>query len=733
MISVIIVTHDSEKEIEACINSIPSHVLGESVEIIVVDAGSNDETKKIVQKYCSSVLLIEVRNIGFAASANLGAAYSRGEILFFLNPDARITKGALDSVVNRFATAGNSEVVGGLLVDEQGIPEKWQAQKFPSLRKILFAHISLGKGFSVKIADSKDNNDVFCNWVSGGAIVLKKETFNKLGGFDERYFLYFEDVDLCKRAKNSGIQVVLDPKLRVIHSGGKSADKITRTIAYDRSQDSYFFKHHSIYEYITARLLRAFFRGRFAVIAVAILALFGLLSLTYGQFLPVLGVGIITLFILFTARSPFIGLLAIFASIIVGQVYRITWLGFSATVTDVLMLLVITAFWVRVVAKGQINMFLQQVFSGWWVIAAFIPGLILAVYRLPMPDVLTMVSYAIRIFAVLLFIPFSFVVDFGFSKARRVFVFTAVMLALVGFLQMIVLPVLPPANETLFSDLFLKFSRGGWDPHQYRLFATWFDPNFLGQFFVMALGLLFVAFEQELKAKRSEKKISLIILASLFIFVALLLTRSRSSFVALSIMYVFYFFLGKTKQLFVAVITLATISLLAMPSFSSRILVMPFSDPTVQLRLQSASQAIGHFMNNPWFGTGYNAYGIEQLESGNIVVANINSVAGTDNFFILLLATTGVWGAIFIVFGLLLFFIKLIRASLGGDTISLSVLLLLVSLLIHAQFVQSFTYIHLLLPLVIIIGLRRKLILEESIKNDTHYINMGVFKTGISK
>jgi len=147
--------------------------------------------------------------------------------------------------------------------------------------------------------------------------------------------------------------------------------------------------------------------------------------------------------------------------------------------------------------------------------------------------------------------------------------------------------------------------------------------------------------------------------------------------------------------------------------------VAPLADPTVQLRLHSWQQALQHYSNFPLFGVGYNAYGIEQLAVGNLSSPSINSLAGTDNFILLLLATTGIWGATLLLFGMSRFVGVLIKGARNNKEGSLSVLLILVALFVNAQFIQSFTYIHLLLPLVLLIGANDSSFFRESPYKET--------------
>jgi|GEM_PF-293337 len=715
-LSVVIVTHQSEDDIGACLESVKKESVELNTEIVIVDAGSTDNTKDVVQKKCSEAKFFQLRNVGFAAAANLGAAMAQGEIVFFLNPDATLLPGALRQLVSRFAKIEQAGVIGGLLLSAPDRIEPWQMQAFPSLKNAIFSRRqkeaeSLPKHNWLSEGDGLKE----CSWVSGGALAVPKMVFRGVGGFNERFFLYFEDVDLCQRIKNLGRAIFLDTKTMVLHKGGKSANQTQRVQAYDRSQNTYFLFHRPIFEYFSMRILRFFFRQSVKVglgAGLVVVAFFGVL---YGQWIVILCVGLITVLTL-TVYFPEGSIWLLLGSLIVGQTVRLNIAQISGTVTDFLLPVVLLGLFYGVIIKGRIKIFSGYLATGWWLLLAVLPGIILAWQRLPSADFLVAFSYCARFFAILLLIPLIRTLQFSYFRLRAALVVGALILAFVGFFQLLVLPTLPPVTETFFSRLFLTMSGGGWDPHQYRLFSTWFDPNFLGLFFVMALGLILVGFGKFVAVTTPEvvhgatsgvvRRFDLILywMAGLIIFIALTLTRSRASFLALLAMLVIYFLFSNVKRFFVPIITVCGLALLLSPAFTARIFVSPATDPTMQLRLQSWQQAIWHFQDYPWFGVGYNAYGVEQLATGNVTNANIHSLAGTDNFVLLFLVTTGLWGVIILSFGISRFLAWQIYFARGGSEAALSVLLLFVALFTHSLFIQSFTYIHLLLPLVLVIG-----------------------------
>ncbi|TSC62788.1 MAG: O-antigen polymerase, partial [Parcubacteria group bacterium Gr01-1014_106] len=242
----------------------------------------------------------------------------------------------------------------------------------------------------------------------------------------------------------------------------------------------------------------------------------------------------------------------------------------------------------------------------------------------------------------------------------------------------------------------------GWDPHPGRLFSTWLDPNLLGGFFVLTISLLLAFPVPSHWGNRL-----LLVGAGGMTSAALLLTQSRASLGALiAVVLVSVIFLRAWRRVF-PVITGALAGLVFLPAFLTRLQSVSVVDPTVALRLHSWQQASEHVVRFPLFGVGYNAYGVEQLAVGNIGTLALHSRAGAENSFLTILATTGMWGAALVLFVITLLVWVLLRRSASRPFVSLvpAALLTIVGVSVHAQFVHSLLYVHLLLPLVLILAL----------------------------
>ncbi|MDP3685432.1 MAG: O-antigen ligase family protein, partial [bacterium] len=241
-----------------------------------------------------------------------------------------------------------------------------------------------------------------------------------------------------------------------------------------------------------------------------------------------------------------------------------------------------------------------------------------------------------------------------------------------------------------------------WDPHPGRLFSTWLDPNLLGGFFVLAIAVLVGA----PRTARPVRKFFLLVAGALLVL-AVVLTKSRTSLLALAAVGGTSLLILRSWRRWFPLATAAALGLLLVPSFAVRLRGFSAADPTASLRLQSWGQALQQFSKFPLFGTGYNAYGFEQLAAGNIGNLALHSRAGADNSFLTLGATTGVWGSV-ILFLLLnaLLWILLRRWRRDPPTRALLpvVLSAFVAFLVHAQFVHSLVYVHLLVPFILLLS-----------------------------
>ena len=232
-ISFIIVAFRSENHLERCLYSLLDKTANIQKEIIVVNNGSYSFN------FGDRAKVINSSNKGFGSACNLGAKEASGDILCFLNPDTEIISADLEKIFSEFEN-NKIGIIGPKLVDENDNIQEWSAGKEVNLSDVILNNLGLKR--SKRIWESKE--EVECAWVSGACLFIKKELFEKLNGFDEKFFLYFEDIDLCKRARDLGYKVLYFPEFVVKHFGGKSFEnKKEQKQHYYSSQDYYFKKH----------------------------------------------------------------------------------------------------------------------------------------------------------------------------------------------------------------------------------------------------------------------------------------------------------------------------------------------------------------------------------------------------------------------------------------------------------------------------------------------------------
>lgn len=246
-IGAVIVAHNSKEYIHACIANIAS----EGIElIIVVDNASTDGTTLQVQPLAQTILLSE--NKGFAVAANRGAELMNTDYVLFVNPDAYLQAGALKYVQDTLDHIPNIGALGMALQNVDHVSEKQGFGIEPRLRNLFLRKVTNGKLLHAPFQ---------VDWVSGGAMVVDHELFSRLGGFDESFFLYWEDVDLCKQIREAGYTVWVDPRANVVHIRGASqTSQEQKTHMYDVSADRYYTKHYSPHIWITHRILRKLYR-----------------------------------------------------------------------------------------------------------------------------------------------------------------------------------------------------------------------------------------------------------------------------------------------------------------------------------------------------------------------------------------------------------------------------------------------------------------------------------------
>ena len=225
-LSAIVVAYDSGPLLRRCLDSIQDELRREDItgEIWVIDNGSCDGAASGISNAPGIQLLKNERNLGFGAAVNQGFRRSRGEMILLLNPDAEFEEGALAPLVETLRSQPETDLAAPALIlpsgERQASPRRFYTPLVALARRTPLARVPLGRrllGLHLMTqSDPMSPQDV--DWVSGAAMLLRRSSVPTAGPFDERYFLYFEDVDLCRRLAASGRKVHFEPTSRVRHA-----------------------------------------------------------------------------------------------------------------------------------------------------------------------------------------------------------------------------------------------------------------------------------------------------------------------------------------------------------------------------------------------------------------------------------------------------------------------------------------------------------------------------------
>jgi GT2 family glycosyltransferase len=248
-VSVIIINWNTRELLADCIQSVLSTAGQLEVELIVVDNASTDGSAAMVRQRFPLVQVISnPTNVGFARANNQGVTASRGRYVLLLNSDARLLPQALQSLVDVLEHRPSVGLVGAQLRNPDG---SFQASysSFPGLWQEFLILSGLGRRFRGRWYPSHGPQDsqapAVVNYVEGACMLVRREAYQAVGGLDEDYFMYAEDVELCYALTKKGWPVYYEPAAQVIHLGGGSSQNRRP----EREGDLYvsrvrFFKQH---------------------------------------------------------------------------------------------------------------------------------------------------------------------------------------------------------------------------------------------------------------------------------------------------------------------------------------------------------------------------------------------------------------------------------------------------------------------------------------------------------
>jgi GT2 family glycosyltransferase len=254
-VAVVIVNFNSGSALGSTLASLPDGLAGLEWEAVVVDNASSDGSEHATDSGPRLRLMKRQTNTGFAVGANAGMAATSAPFLLFLNPDCRLKPDAGPILLNEIGKHPKCGVVGPKVLDPSGTVQE-SARGDPDVMTGLFGRTSLLSrlfpGFSVtrrnlasaelsKMGDASHRVD----WVSGACMLARREALSRISGFDERYFLYWEDADLCRRLRNAGWETRYVAGAIAVHDVGLSSRSVESLAnrEFHRSAYTYFATH----------------------------------------------------------------------------------------------------------------------------------------------------------------------------------------------------------------------------------------------------------------------------------------------------------------------------------------------------------------------------------------------------------------------------------------------------------------------------------------------------------
>lgn len=257
-LSIIIINYNSREEILDCLDSLERFPTVHATEVIVVDNASSDGSPEEIERLRPDVNLIaNLDNVGYSRGVNQGIRSSSGEFFLVLNPDVRVTEGSLDLLLECAMENPDVGIAGSMLLNPEGTLQH-SCRSFYTWKTLLFRRTPIGKLFPDSQVirdhlmldwDHKSTKDV--DWMLGACLLVRRSAVDEVGAMDERFFLYFEDVDWCYRMKAHGWRVVYVAESVMIHQHRRdSARKLfnRQTVSHLSSMFRFFDKwSHFVY------------------------------------------------------------------------------------------------------------------------------------------------------------------------------------------------------------------------------------------------------------------------------------------------------------------------------------------------------------------------------------------------------------------------------------------------------------------------------------------------------
>ncbi len=241
-----------------------------SAEIIIVDNASTDGTVEMLRAEFPNVCVIaNSQNAGFTRANNQALAIAQGRYVFLLNPDTELRPGAVPALIEHMETHPQVGMIGPRLFYGDGAPQS-SRRRFPTLATAFCESTRLQQWFPRNpilaryyMLDTSDEATQAVDWINGSAMFLRRQVYDQVGGMDEAFFMYSEELDWCYRIRQAGWEIMYLPSAQVTHYEGKSSEQAAaaRDIYFHSSKVRFFRKYRGA---VVAQVLRVFLLSMFA-------------------------------------------------------------------------------------------------------------------------------------------------------------------------------------------------------------------------------------------------------------------------------------------------------------------------------------------------------------------------------------------------------------------------------------------------------------------------------------
>ncbi len=240
-----VINYNTREDLRRCLLSLEER-LGR-LPVVVVDNGSSDGSQEMVREEFPWVRLVEnPGNPGYSSACNAGIRASDRPYPFILNSDVEFVEGGIEALVAYMDAHPEVGALGPLVLNSDGT-RQMSCRRFPSMVENV-VHGFLGeiwpdnpftRSYQMKDLEGEVPREV--DWVSGAAMLLRREAVERVGGFDEAYFMYVEDVDLCWRLRRAGYRVVYHPGFRLVHHIGRTSSQRSTRMLYEHHRSMFIF------------------------------------------------------------------------------------------------------------------------------------------------------------------------------------------------------------------------------------------------------------------------------------------------------------------------------------------------------------------------------------------------------------------------------------------------------------------------------------------------------------